>query len=276
MKKIATLGPAGTFSELAAKKYIEAIDKDAKIMFYPTITKVFNAIGTECELGIIPIENTLDGYVQPTLDLLSQTDLKIIYELVVSIQFSFVGNISSMEETQKVYVQFKTQGQCYNFLENITNAKIITTESNGESFEKIKEGIKGETAIVPMYALDTQNKIPFSIKNVTDSEDNETRFIVLSKDNVDYVNSKQYKTSMVIMDAMDSEPGVLSRILNEFSKKNINLTSIISRPTKKGLGKYYFFIDIEGHNFEQENIRQTIEKISEKNVIKVLGSYYLI
>lgn len=260
----------------ATKKYAETINKNTEVTFYPTITKVLNAIGQECELGIIPIENTLDGYVQVVLDLLAQTDLQIIYELVIPIQFSFIGNTLDMSDIKKIYVQFKTQGQCYNFLEQFTSTKIITTESNGESFKEVKRGILGEAAIIPKYILNIKNKFPFNIENVTDSEDNETRFIILSKDAANYDINKCYKTSIVIMDAIDNKPGVLSKILNEFSSRNINLTSVISRPTKRALGKYYFFIDIEGHYAVEKNIKRAIEKISENNIVKILGSYPLI
>lgn len=276
MNRIATLGPAGTFSELATKKYIEKTNKNIEIVFYPTITKVFKAIGEECELGIIPIENTLDGYVQVVLDLLAQTDLQIIYELVIPIQFSFAGNALDIQDIKKVYAQFKTQGQCCDFLEQFNNIKVITTESNGESFEKLKRGIIGESAIIPQYILNTENKFPLIMENITDSQDNETRFIILSKNAESYNINRHYRTSIVIMNAIDNKPGVLTKILNEFSSRDINLASIISRPTKSALGKYYFFIDIEGHYAIEKNIRQAIEIISEKNIVKTLGSFPLI
>lgn len=274
MNKIATLGPTGTFSELAVKKYEQLIDNNIEMVFYPNITKVFNSIGSECAIGIIPIENTLDGYVQLTLDLLSQTDLNIIYEIVIPIQFAFVGN-NDISAIKKTYVQFKTQGQCYKFLEQLDNFKIITTESNGESYEQVKKCILGESAIIPKHMINSEKSFPFTIENVTDSKDNETRFVVLSKHNINYDNNRRYKTSIVIMDAMDKS-GMLSNILNEFSKRNINLTSIISRPTKKELGKYYFFIDIDGHYPANINIKQAIEKIRESNLVKVIGSYFVI
>lgn len=276
MNKIAMLGPAGTFSELAAKKYIEKTNKNIEIEFYPTITKVFKAIGEECKLGIIPIENTLDGYVQLVLDLLAQADLQIIYELVIPIQFSFVGNAFDISDIKKIYAQFKTQGQCCNFLEQFNSIKVITTESNGESFEKLKMGTIGESSIIPRHLLNTENEFPFIIENITDSQDNETRFIILSKNAEVYDVNKHYKTSIVIMDAIDNKPGVLSKILNEFSSRNINLTSIISRPTKRALGKYYFFIDLEGHYAIEKNISQAIEIINKNNIVKILGSYSLI
>jgi prephenate dehydratase len=276
MNKLAVLGPAGTFSELAARKYIENIDEDMEINFYSTITKVFNAVGKECEYGIIPIENTLDGYVQIVLDLFAQLDLNIASELIIPIQFAFVGNASELSEIKKIYAQFKTQGQCCNFLEQLNSTKIITTESNGDSYEAAKVGGEGEGAIVPQYLLNKESKFSLNIENVTDSKDNHTRFVVISKNPEKHDYSKSYKTSIVIMDAKDDKPGILARVLNEFASRDINLTSIISRPTKIGLGKYYFFIDVEGNYDMDENIRRAIDKISENNAVKVLGAYSLI
>lgn len=140
MTKMAALGPRGTFCEIGSNKYIDKIDNNTEVIFYPTITKVFNAINKDCEIGIIPIENTLDGYVQLSLDLLSQASLNIAYELFIPIQFACVGNVDDLSSIEKVYVQFKSQGQCLGFLEKLDNAKIIITESNGESFEQVKKG----------------------------------------------------------------------------------------------------------------------------------------
>lgn len=273
MSKIATLGPAGTFSEIAVNRYSKSINENVEIMFYPTITKVFNAIDNECEIGVIPIENTLDGYVQLTLDLISQTNLNIIYETIVPIQFAFVSN-SNILETEKIYAQFKTQGQCYKFLEQFSYLKTITTESNGESLYEVKKGVLGEGAIIPKHVLKSET-FNFVMENITDSYENETRFILLSKKSITYEVNKRYKTSIVIMDAMD-KPGMLSNILNVFSERDINLTSIISRTTKKKLGKYYFFIDIDGHYIKDKNIKIAIDKIKENNLVKVLGSYFVI
>jgi len=116
--------------------------------------------------------------------------------------------------------------------------------------------------------LNTEKSFNFTIENVTDSEENETRFIMLSEHSINYHINKRYKTSIVIMDAMNKS-GVLSNILNEFSERGINLTSIISRPTKKKLGKYYFFIDIDGHYGILSN-RNPMTKIKKcKRILKV-------
>lgn len=272
MSRIATLGPTGTFTELASLKYMEVNQENLEISFYPTIPKVFNAIGNECNIGIIPIENTLDGYVQRSLDLLLQTDLQIIQELIIPIQFAFVGNATDIEHIEKVYVQFKSEGQCCKFLEQFSHAKIVITESNGESFEQAKKGVLGEGAIIPRHMFKEDHKFLLGIENVTDSKENETRFIVLSRNPKAYNKDKAHKTSMVIVDSID-EPGMLAKILNEFAVRNINLKSIMSRPTKKALGKYNFFIDVEGKYPEDQNIREAIEIISDKGTVRIIGSY---
>lgn len=273
MRKIATLGPAGTFCEIAAKKYNNEKDFDGSIIFYQSISKAFKAIGEQCELGIVPIENTLDGYVQPTLELLSKTKLNIIDEVVVPIQFSFVGNSKNINDVKRLYVQFKTQGQCGDFLEQFgDDVKIITTESNAESFISAKYGKFNEAAIVPHHMLKSEFKLPYEIENVTDSKENQTRFIVVSEKFLYYYPDKDYKTSLIIIQAED-KPGSLSSILNEFACRNINLMSILSHPNKETLGKYHFFIDIEGNYFSDKNVKEAIDNISITNKVRILGVY---
>lgn len=275
MRKIATLGPSGTFCEIAAKKYYNEKDFNGNIIFYPSITKAFKAIGEECNLGVIPIENALDGYVQPTLDLLSKTELEIIDEIIIPIQFSFVANSKNISDVEKIYVQFKTQGQCCDFLEQFdSNVKIITTESNGESFINAKYGNIHEAAIVPQHILKSGFKLPYEIENVTDSKENETRFIVVSEKTQNYsqCEGKKYKTSLIITQTED-KPGSLASILNEFSSRDINLMSILSHPNKQALGKYCFFIDIDGNYLEDNDLNEAIENISVSNKVKILGTY---
>ena len=172
----------------------------------------------------------------------------------------------------KIYVQFKTQGQCLKFIETL-NAGVYTTESNTESLDMVKYGIEGEGAIIPKHLYKSASNFRLRIDDVTDGEKNETRFIVLAKKgDKRKLEGKKYKSSIIVIDAVD-RAGVLSEIINEFSERNINLTSIISRPTKMKLGKYHFFIDIEGNYNEDENLKKAIENIKAKNNIKVLGSY---
>jgi prephenate dehydratase len=269
---IATLGPQGTFAELATQKYIAKTRNNGEINFFPTISKCFHAVGHECNQGVIPIENSLDGYVQLSLDLLLQTKLHIIYELFIPIQFSFVANCSRLNEVTKIYAQFKTQGQCLHFLDRFSQVELITTNSNGSSLEFVSQKIPGEAAIIPHYTLNHFDSFPLIIENVTDYELNQTRFFVISEASLPYEEDKKYKTTLVIVDVAD-EPGMLAKILNEFASHNINMYSIMSRPTKKDFGKYYFFIDIEGHYQHDTHVKKAINTINIKNEVQILGSY---
>lgn len=280
MKLISTLGPAGTFTEVAAKKYIDSIGvgkENYHIRFYPTISKAFGVIGNECDQGIIPIENALEGYVQPTLDLLVHTGLKIIREVVIPIRFSFVSNSKSIQDLKRVFVQFQSQGQCSKFLEQFACDQIITTESNSRSYHEALNGIPEEGSVIPRHLLDERN-FPYSIEDITDSQENKTRFIVVSKEEAIYSPEQKYKTSLVVLngEAEINEPGWLVKILKEFSDRKINLTSIMSRTTKKTLGKYHFFMDLEGRFPEDSIVREAIEKINRNYAVKVLGSYYCV
>ncbi|WP_242951677.1 prephenate dehydratase [Clostridium felsineum] len=269
---MAALGPKGTFSEFAVKEYKKKIDSDIEMKFYPTISKVVMAAENECDIAIVPIENTLDGFVQVTLDLLNKTNLSIVYEFALPIQFAFAAN-SKMDEVKRIYAQFKTQGQCLEFLEKYDKLEVITTESNGTSLENLKKGVWEEGAIIPAYAIEKEKEFKYIIENVTDAEDNETRFIVLSKQKNKSYHSGEYKTGIIISDANADKPGALWKVLKEFALCEINLTSIISRPTKKGLGQYYFFIEAEGNYDGDNKLKGAIEDIKQHSVVKIVGSY---
>ncbi|MBF0196231.1 MAG: prephenate dehydratase [Planctomycetes bacterium] len=274
MIKVATLGPQQTFSELAAKAWIAQNNQnnEVEIKLYPSIRKVFLAVGNEedYDYGVLPIENMVDGYVQPVLDLLLHGNLKIVDELLLPIEFAFVSNGSSLKEVKRVYAQFVTQGQCSEFLENNDDWAMVTTQSNGESLEKVLEGDLECGAIVPVHCLKNYS-FPFVIDNVNDYSHNQTRFIVVSRKEREVLSQSTYQTSIVVVEGTD-RPGMLSDILQAFSKRRINLGAIMSRPTKETLGKYHFFVDFEG-NAQHEHIKEALSEMEKCGNVKVLGSY---
>ncbi len=274
---IAVLGPEGTYTEKAAKEYMVSQGLNGEINYYSTMRKTMAAIGDTCDYGVLPVENTLDGFVQIILDLLTHAQLKIIHEIVLPIRFGFISNAQTLEDVRRVYTQFKTQNQCLNFMENFSSECIVTTSSNSVSYKMIVDGEEGDGAIVPMHFLNQAQTFPLAIDNVTDSMDNETRFLVLAtslNDELDEIGeNKKWKTSIVIRDDQD-RPGLLADILNLFAQENINLVSIMSRPTKKGLGTYNFFIDVEGCYQRNEKVKKVVGNAMKKYNVIVLGSYY--
>ncbi len=270
MQAIATLGPSNTFSELAAQYYTSILGGRHSVKLYPTLSKAFAAVGNECEYGILPIENMTEGYVSVILDLLVHTNLQIVDELLLPIQFSLVANCSSLEEIERIYAQFVTQGQCERFLDNLDDTSIITTQSNGISLEQALKGIPYEAAIVPAYSVKPDD-FPLVRANIADFANNQTRFIVLGKNSVRCEQNRPWKTSILIFETVD-RPGVLSGILNAFATRSVNLMSIISRPTKEMLGRYHFFIDIDGRR-DSGPVQEAFQEIGNQNAIKMLGTY---
>jgi len=176
--------------------------------------------------------------------------------------------------------------------------KVYITESNSESYRQVLSGQENIGAIIPMHLLGNDNKDIFKtiIKHVADSKDNETRFIVLTKEALvkepltkepltkkplgedtlaKVVGERSWKTLLVIHDDRD-RPGLLVDILNIFKDEGVNLLSIISRPTKKGLGNYNFFIDVQGCYQRNAPVKKAVERVTDEFKIRVLGSYYRI
>lgn len=288
--KIAVLGPEGTFCDKACIEYKNNCRKQGMCsdglepVYYPTIDEVFTAVCSDkemsdscCALGIVPIENTLDGYVQRTLDLLLETDVHIIDENVVPVQFSLVANAESVEQIKRLYVQFKANGQCRKFINSLHEVEIITTESNMESYYRIRDE-QGAAAIVPRHIADNENR-RFVIENVTDADKNYTRFIVFKCGSVDAENISKSegkcKIRIPVYVMPETErPGILFEILKGFHENRINLISIMSRPTKQEMGTYNFYMEIDGLAERLDEILDTLKQIRVYNNIKILGIYY--
>ena len=228
----------------------------------------------ECFKGIVPIENSIEGPVGLTLDLLAhKINLNIERELIIPISHNLLvdednyDNIIDINDIKDVYSHSQALAQCQNYLEN-HNMKTHFTLSTAAAAKSIKGkigvGAIGTLKAAELYGLKAIDK------NIQDIKNNQTRFIVLSKDQTEI--SGNDKTS-ILFSLFDDNPGGLHDILGIFAKNNINLTKIESRPSKEGLGRYIFFVDFEGHKNGEiiENILNTIEE--KVSYLKILGSY---
>ena len=268
LSKIHVLG-LNTYSYFAALKHRTLNNIYNPIVEHSSIRKVVESI-KNCDFAIVPIENSLDGYVSETLDLLYEFDLEIINELKLKISFSLVS-YTSIENIEKVYVQFKAKGQCVNYLDNL-NKPLIETDSNIESLNLLNETKNNFAAIVPTYMTLSDN---FNTKviDVCDKTNNYTRFVVLKKTtNETKQELNKEACSFILIPSVD-EVGILYSMLKMFNDYKINLNAIMSRPTKEGLGKYYFYVEFSLNN--TGNLKEMLDNytLSKKYIIKNLGEY---
>ena len=261
---ISFLGPKGTFTHQAANM----IGED--LIPYCTIPAVLESVANgETEFGVVPIENSIEGPVGITLDSLAHKfDLKIFRELIIPINQNLIVNPGcTLDDIEDVYSHAQAIAQCQEFisLNRIQPHYAVSTANAAKNIvgDTSKAAI-GNVKAAELYGLEILKA------NIQDTDNNETRFVVVSKR--DHEPTGCDKTS-IIFSIYEDRPGGLYNILGIFQKHNINLTKIESRPSKKGLGKYLFFVDFNGH-IDSSVVGNIIDEIDENTYfLKVLGSY---
>ena len=269
VKKLAFLGPSGTYTEEAALLY----DPNAELRPYPNISAVGQAVAAgETGQGVAPIENSIEGSVNFTLDLLiSENSLFISYEIVLPIEHYLMGRPGTrLDEVQVVYSHPQALAQCRVYLErNFTNAVRSASLSTAQAVGDAMSSEAPAAAIAPRRSAALYDA-EILASGIQDVAANATRFVVLSKS--DHQPTGNDKTSLFFTFAEDL-PGQLYAVMGEFARREINLAKIESRPTKQSLGQYVFFIDCDGHR-EDPLMRAAIEAITGKvSSLRVLGSY---
>ena len=255
MKNMAYLGPSYTFSDMCFNTFF-------KNQFNPihkkTIEDIFDALSDDTDI-LIPIENSTDGFVQKTIDGLIHHEGYIISTMSVPVQFGCLGNPKT---AKTLYVQFKSLGQCQKFIQAHPHLNTVLTASNQASYD-LKQS-DDDVAIVPLHMIYDLDHV----KHVEDYEHNQTRFIHVSKT----YQASTALASMIITPKID-RPGLLSDILDVFKKHDINLTSIMSRPTKTVIGTYHFYIEMSMNPTHQFNIHDVINHMRQTFDIRFLGTY---
>lgn len=273
MTIIATLGPAGTFSDQVAKEFRKSLRGDVAIHYCGSIKKVFQAVSADCCYGIVPIENLSEGFIPLVLDLLVTSELKIIGEKIISINFSCISSVAGTRDIDKLFVQFVSRGQCSEFIESLgDDVEVVTTDSNTQALTRMTGDGGKSAAIVPGHFV-KPGDFPLVIEGVNDYPNNQTRFFVLASEKTcaPDCTSPGCKTSLIIIND-DDRPGLLEKILSSFSKQHINLLAITSRPTKEQFGNYHFFIGLAGSQ-NDIRVKNALEEIGKISRVKILGSY---
>lgn len=264
---LVTLGPAGTFSELAAQALLSQQSLNLSVELKDSLTSVIKAVN-HTQLGLLPIENLSEGFVSPVVDALVRKPLTIIAEVKLPIAFKLLANHPQPKE---VWAQFVAAGQCQSALADLS-LPIIHTSSNSESMCKLVSADTPAAALVPTHIVCPANLRETNSK-AADAEHNETRFVLLSANSAisRFDPEQRWKSSVLLIDDND-HPGLLVDSLSVFARRGINLTSIVSRPTGGGFGQYHFYIDFDGH-IQQPHVAEALEQLAKLNQIRWLGSY---
>ena len=267
--RIGYLGPAGTYTEQAALLYAP----DAELEPYPTISAVGAAVADdELESGVVPIENSLEGSVTFTLDLLiAQSGLSIRNEVVIPIDHYLVAPPGvSVDSVEVIYSHPQALAQCRGYLgENFPTVTREASLSTVAAVLDMQSSRAPAAAICPQRATEIYD-VHILARSIQDNSTNQTRFVVLAHD--DHPPTGHDRTSISFAFAVD-RPGNLYHAIGEFAERNINLVKIESRPTKQELGRYIFLIDCDGHREEPE-VAAALRGLQEyADVFKILGSY---
>ncbi len=269
MRRIAFLGPAGTYTEEAALQY----DGRADLQPFPTIGAVGMAVSSGItDQGVVPIENSLEGSVTFTLDLLiRQSGLSINNEIVLPIEHFLVANPGTRApDIEVIYSHPQALAQCRDYLERCFPQVVQTASlSTAAAVIDMQQSSVPAAAISPKRAAELQN-VEIIGQDIQDNPNNVTRFAVLDKE--DHAPTGNDKTSLCFSFKRDA-PGSLYSALGEFAQRHINLVKIESRPSKEALGQYIFLIDCQGHR-EDPQVRDAIAALTDSSsMLKVLGSY---
>jgi len=263
--KIAYLGPLATFTHLAALKKF-----GTSLNYYPcdSITEIFTEVDSHrADYGVVPIENSIEGAVNHTLDMFIDSDLVICSEISLEISQNLMAKCP-ISRIRKIYSKFEVFGQCRMWLEsNLPKVELIDVSSTAKAAE-IAAKEKYSAAIASSLAAACYG-LDLLAESIEDSAHNITRFLVIGK--VPSAPTKKDKTS--VMFSAKDRIGALHDMLIPLKHNGINLTKIESRPSKKKAWEYYFFIDLEGHADSPKVKRALGQLEKQSNVFKILGSY---
>lgn len=272
--KIGFLGPKGSYSEEALKIYGKEAGEYVPVEFATIYDALIAVAEKEVNYAVVPIENSIEGSVNTTLDILAENEnMKINAEIVLQIRHNLlVRKGTKLEEIELVLSHPQAIAQCGKYLRTRFQgvpAKAVTSTSEGArlvSNSEEKWSAISNSRAAEVYGLEILDK------DIQDGENNRTRFVIISFEESKKTGSD--KTSIVF--STEDRPGSLYRVLDIFNLWDINLTKIESRPAKNELGKYIFFVDIEGH-YSDSDVKEALTMVNRKtSYFRLLGSYHKI
>ncbi len=266
---VAFLGPSGTFSEEAAlKRFGSAITTIA----CDSIDDVFRTVESDTvNYGVVPVENSTEGAVGRTMDLLLQTPLIICGELQLPIHQFLLAQQTELARINKIYSHSQSLAQCHHWLSSnlphLSHTALINVASNADAARQAAND--SEAAAVAGKRAGELFGLAICAENIEDDPKNTTRFLVLGKQMVDA--SGKDKTSLIM--STNNRSGAIYKLLEPLAQHGVSMSRLESRPSRTGLWQYVFFVDIEGHQDDENVAAALIELRNKAAFLKILGSY---
>lgn len=265
MLKVSFQGEPGSYSQAAAVSFFK---EPIETVPYPTFYEALESTEKErTDYTILPVENSLEGSVGESYDLLLTTKLTVVGETYHRISHCLIS-LQNMEKIDTVYSHPQALGQCRKFIQE-NHLKPIPTYDTAGSVKILLEQNKDNIACIASRKAAEIYNVPIIKEGIEDNINNYTRFLILAIKKKE--RSSKDKTSVIF--SIRHIPGTLFNILEKFNANAINLTKIESRPTKSTLWEYNFYVDFEGHQ-DDSNVKDSLEKIRPNTIfLKILGSY---
>ena len=277
-KKIYFLGPKTSYTDVAK----ESLKKEFNLTGYEdvekhTITAIANELSelkNEESLAVLPIENSIEGIVKESIDNISRIEddnVKIIAECVIPINHCLITYAKDLSDVKSIVSHPQAISQCFDFIYNTFGDNVVykSESSTANAVKNISPDDKTLCAIGSRYSADYYGK-PVVLENINDEKSNQTRFLLLGKIALPKQEG-EYKTSITF--STDNKPGALCDILNILRKYEINMSYISSRPSKKILGEYTFYIDFDGKVTDDKVAKAMFEILRHTTTFKHLGTY---
>ena len=264
--KIAFLGPEGTFTESAALKHF---GHSVSTVPMSSIPDVFNSVDSgHADYGLVPVENSTEGVVSHTLDMFVDSELKVCGEVEIPIHHHLANQSQDVNRIRHVYSHQQSFAQCRRWLnQNLPGIERIPVSSNAEAARLASEEADA-AAICGLPAVEIFN-LKICRENIEDMADNTTRFVIIGRHDVD--PSGNDKTSLLV--STKNVPGALLGLLQPLADNGISMNKIESRPAQGRKWAYVFFIDIDGHQ-QDEDVTRALEALRQQSALfKILGSY---
>jgi chorismate mutase / prephenate dehydratase len=260
---IAYLGPEATFTHQAA---VQKFGSSLRYTAQKTIADIFTEVSqNRADYGVVPVENSTEGVVTHTLDMFMDSDLQIVAQIILPIQYCLAGT-AALGKIQRVYVHPQALGQCRLWIQrHLPQVEILETSSNARSAELAR----GKSAAITGLLAAEKYGLKILQRDIQDFNENATRFLVLGRQ----CGPATGRDRTSLMFSIADKVGALYHALAPFQRYKLDMTKIESRPSKRKAWEYFFFVDCDGHMTDPKVARAIAALAEVCNFVKVLGSY---